>query len=54
MFIDLESKVIGNFPVAFLYLFTINGTTDIPTMVANGVDANIQYWLFISFKVVLA
>lgn len=35
--------------LAFLYLFMVNGTTDIPTLVANGVESGAQYWLFLAF-----
>lgn len=35
--------------VALLYLFYINGTTDIPTMVLNGVGPQAQFWLFLAF-----
>jgi len=35
--------------VAFMYLFVENGTTDIPTMIANPLSADIQFWLFLAF-----
>ena len=35
--------------LAFLYLFTTNGTTDIPTLMQNIPSADIQMWLFLAF-----
>lgn len=35
--------------VALLYLYMQNGTTDIPTLVQNGVESGAQYWLFLAF-----
>tara|TARA_B100001750_G_C15494996_1_gene593578 strand:- start:95 stop:1645 length:1551 start_codon:yes stop_codon:yes gene_type:complete len=35
--------------VALLYLYMQNGTTDIPTMVQNGLESGAQYWLFLAF-----
>ena len=35
--------------IAFLYLYSTIGTTDIPTMVVNGVESGAQYWLFLAF-----
>lgn len=35
--------------LALLVLFMQNGTTDIPTMMANPVDAHLQFWLFLAF-----
>jgi len=35
--------------LALIVLFMENGTTDIPTMMANPVRADLQFWLFLAF-----
>jgi NADH-quinone oxidoreductase subunit M len=35
--------------IGFLYLYAINGTFDIPTLVEAGVASGAQYWLFLAF-----